>query len=506
MLNYVFDPTIVNPVSARVGQQVMGGLTLRRRRRRAGPAVEDRQGQLPGSRRRGLLAQRQDGVARRLGQVLPQPDRSGHSTTGSAEHDADRLERRRPHADLRAVEPVAERHSGPAGQLAWRADLPRAGSELLEPGLHRAQRPPVLRGVQRELPRRISLEMTYAGSRSYDIEGNWGGYNEPSAAFQAQCDVTHGGSRTLCDQQMPNPYFGVPGFEGTTRFTSAPLSRFELARPFPAFGGFSQNQQNLGKLTYDSMQFVANKRWAKGVTINASYTWVPRWTEDGANTTTGIGDAYVDEVSLLKNTAPTSRIANTASPHRACGSCRGTATRRASPGTSSAAGRSRRCSSTSPDSPGTCPATSIWRRASTSRRSRCSGDKEGQFIYGVKPCIGQRNATTGQYELLAVSTAYGCTRAVLPGPRGVPAPHRDVPLRRVPPAGFLAGGRELREDDADHRPDAVPGTSRGVQPPQQPDVRRAPVQPDPTSPTSAASTATSPASRTSSGSSSWGSG
>ena len=26
MLNYMFDPTIVNPVSARVGQQVMGGI------------------------------------------------------------------------------------------------------------------------------------------------------------------------------------------------------------------------------------------------------------------------------------------------------------------------------------------------------------------------------------------------------------------------------------------------------------------------------------------------
>jgi hypothetical protein len=37
------------------------------------------------------------------------------------------------------------------------------------------------------------------------------------------------------------------------------------------------------------------------------------------------------------------------------------------------------------------------------------GDKAGQFIYGVKPCIGQRNATTGAYTLLAVSTAYGCT-------------------------------------------------------------------------------------------------
>jgi hypothetical protein len=31
-------------------------------------------------------------------------------------------------------------------------------------------------------------------------------------------------------------------------------------------------------------------------------------------------------------------------------------------------------------------------------------------MYGVKPCVGQRNATTGNYDLLALSTAYGCTQ------------------------------------------------------------------------------------------------
>jgi hypothetical protein len=35
------------------------------------------------------------------------------------------------------------------------------------------------------------------------------------------------------------------------------------------------------------------------------------------------------------------------------------------------------------------------------------GKKEGQFIYGVKPCIGQRQSN-GTYALLSVSTAYGC--------------------------------------------------------------------------------------------------
>ena len=66
-------------------------------------------------------------------------------------------------------------------------------------------------GIQRELPWRISLEATYAGSRSYDLEVGFTAYNEPSAEFQAQCDVTLGGSRTFCDQLVPNPFFGVPG-------------------------------------------------------------------------------------------------------------------------------------------------------------------------------------------------------------------------------------------------------------------------------------------------------
>jgi hypothetical protein len=36
------------------------------------------------------------------------------------------------------------------------------------------------------------------------------------------------------------------------------------------------------------------------------------------------------------------------------------------------------------------------------------GEKTGQFIYGVKPCVGQRNSSGG-YDLLSYSTAYGCT-------------------------------------------------------------------------------------------------
>ncbi len=153
---------------------------------------------------------------------------------------------------------------------------------------------------------------------------------------------------------------------------------------------------------------MANKRWARGVTINASYTWVPRWTEEGANTTTGIGNAYVDEVSLLKNAARTSRTASTASPRRACGSCRWYRNER------SIAGYLLGGWSIAPmvvyqsgqpwDMPGNvdlAPGVNLDDVA-------LPGEKDGQFIYGVKPCIGQRQAN-GTYALLALSTAYGCT-------------------------------------------------------------------------------------------------
>ena len=58
------------------------------------------------------------------------------------------------------------------------------------PLIQRARHRPQLRanaedlGVQRELPGRISLEMSYVGSRTTGLQSSWPGYNEPSAAFQ----------------------------------------------------------------------------------------------------------------------------------------------------------------------------------------------------------------------------------------------------------------------------------------------------------------------------------
>ncbi len=400
MLNYAFDPTIVNPISARVGQQVMGGIRF------AGvDGAPNRPWKLDKDNwqgRVGLAYSLNDKTVLRggYGKYYLNPTGQGNNAGFSQATNliASTDGNRNPTYLLSNPWPngIQTPPGSSLGPLTFLGRGPSySNTDFKVPYVHQFSA-----GIQRELPWRISLDMTYAGSRSYDLETGFGAINEPSAAFQAQCDVTLGGSRSFCDQLIPNPFFNVPGFEGTTRFTNQTLSRFELNRPFPAFTGITQNQNNTGELIYDSAQFVANKRWAKGVTINASYTYVPRWTEIGG---------YVDAVSGLLNEGPyfsQRKHRVTASAvwelpwHRGERSLMGYLA-----GGWSIAPLLVYQSGQPWDMPGNVDLAPGVNLADIA----LPGNKEGQFIYGVKPCVGQRNATTGRYDLLAVSTAYGCT-------------------------------------------------------------------------------------------------
>jgi hypothetical protein len=266
-------------------------------------------------------------------------------------------------------------------------------------------------GVQQELRWGVVAEVSYAGSRSRKQETEFRGINEPSRALQDQCDVTLGGSRAFCDEQLPNPFFQVPGFEGTNRFTSATLSRFELSRPFPQFGQITEAWRNDGKIDYDSLQFVGNKRWSRGFTVNVNYTWVPRFEQTGsaAGFTQGPreqGDfnAYIDNSTQQLYVGPyfthrRHRLTASGVYEFPFGRDRGGITGALLKGWSVApmfvyqSGQPWRIP-TNVDIVGD-PSIAV--------------EKTGQFIYGMQPCVGQRNNATGQYELLAYSVAYGCT-------------------------------------------------------------------------------------------------
>ena len=133
MLNYAFDPTLVNPVSARVGQQVLGGIRF------AGvDGAPDRPWKYDKNNyqfRVGTAYSINDKTVLRAGwgKYYPQPDQSVVQRRVRPGHADHHVARRQPDADLCAEQPVAQRHPEPSRQLAGPAHLPRAQSELLEP-------------------------------------------------------------------------------------------------------------------------------------------------------------------------------------------------------------------------------------------------------------------------------------------------------------------------------------------------------------------------------------
>ena len=170
-LNYAFDPTIVNPVSARVGQQVLGGIRF------VGvDGAPDRPWKLDKNNyqfRVGTAYSLNDKTVLRAGygKYFLNPTGQGNNAGFALTTPLITLERRRPHADLRCC-----RTPGPAGSrrrpgssLGPQTFLGRGPSfsnpDFVVPNVHQFSA-----GVQRELPWNISLEVTYAGSRSYDLE------------------------------------------------------------------------------------------------------------------------------------------------------------------------------------------------------------------------------------------------------------------------------------------------------------------------------------------------
>jgi len=412
-LNYAFDPTLVNPISSKIGQTVNGAVTfLGVGGNPSTPWKFDWNNWQP---RAGAAYQLNEKTVLRAGYGKYFENPTGQGSTNGFSLSTNLVSSldggRTPTYALDNPFPsgIVQPPGSALGPLTFLGQNPSfSNTDFVLPSVHQFSV-----GVQRELPWHVALEASYTGSRSYKLQDTWSGFNEPSAAFQLQCDVTKGGSRSFCDQLLTNPFFNIAGFEGTSRFTSPTLSRFELARPYPQFTGITMNERNDGTLKYDSAQFVANKRWSKGITLNATYTWVPRWTEDGANSTSGSegrGSGFVDNVSMLKQHGPYYAWRR----HRVTAS--GVWELPWARDRKDILGYVLGGWSVAPmyvfqsgqpwDMPGDvdiAPGVNL-------KDIALDGKKEGQYIYGVKPCVGTYNTTTGNYDLTAAGLAYGCTQ------------------------------------------------------------------------------------------------
>jgi hypothetical protein len=115
--------------------------------------------------------------------------------------------------------------------------------------------------LQRELPGKIVLEAGYAASRGLKFPENRQ-FNQLAPEFLSQGDSLR--------QQVANPFFGQI-LVGT--LAQRTVSRAQLLRPYPQFDGVASQGASWASSTYHALEAKAEKRYASGLSILASYTW-----------------------------------------------------------------------------------------------------------------------------------------------------------------------------------------------------------------------------------------
>jgi hypothetical protein len=137
-------------------------------------------------------------------------------------------------------------------------------------------------GFQYQLPWDSKVELSYVGNRTRNLQTTRPA-NEPSLEFRQKCNPLEGGNPAFCNEALPNPFKGLAPFIGTSFYTSDTLSRWQLNRPYPQFGAFTEVARNDGGIAYDSFQVTFEKRARNGLNGVVTYTLSKQIEEWGFN-------------------------------------------------------------------------------------------------------------------------------------------------------------------------------------------------------------------------------
>ena len=135
---------------------------------------------------------------------------------------------------------------------------------------HKNRRPPYAQrwsfGVQQELPGSFMVEGSYVGNRSTRL-----GVNRPmSFVPQQYLSTLPTRDQTTIDflsANFPSPFFGL-----NPQFTSSTITRGQLLTQYPHFSNVTFDD-HIGYSWYHSLQSRVEKRFSKGYTLQAAYTW-----------------------------------------------------------------------------------------------------------------------------------------------------------------------------------------------------------------------------------------
>lgn len=124
--------------------------------------------------------------------------------------------------------------------------------------------------LQQQLPQRVMLELAYVGNRGNNL-GISNDLDAIPAQYLSRLPVRDQPVISQVTRAVPNPFLGIPEFAGSgTEGLTVQAQR--LLRPYPQYSGLTTTL-NGGFSWYHALNVRADRRFARGYTLQASYTW-----------------------------------------------------------------------------------------------------------------------------------------------------------------------------------------------------------------------------------------
>lgn len=153
-------------------------------------------------------------------------------------------------------------------------------------------------GFERELPGSWLVEAAYIGNRGYDLTTETDALNAVPRQYLSTATARDQALINFLTASVANPFRGLaPG----TSLDGATVQRQQLLRPFPQFGNIHTRRHD-GSSIYHAGQLRVEKRFTRGYTLLAGYTW----------------SKLLEEVSFLNptDTEYEKRLSANDTPHR----------------------------------------------------------------------------------------------------------------------------------------------------------------------------------------------
>ena len=133
-------------------------------------------------------------------------------------------------------------------------------------------------GIQRELPFKLGLEITYVNSQGRDLAVNRELNAVPRSFLNDFAGVTNGNTiidaiqtvNTSMTATVANPFRGL--IPSSNTWNGSTIARRRLLVPFPQFGNVNVQEYN-GSSNFQSIQVQLVKRFTRGLSLNGSYTF-----------------------------------------------------------------------------------------------------------------------------------------------------------------------------------------------------------------------------------------